>query len=95
MNATPTQNDTASFTGMRGAFGASTRRNSPKRSMTKPNPISVRLVRIHASNGYSQEYPIERFYRDAPLMVVGEGTNEIQRSIIARQLVERGGLPYA
>jgi alkylation response protein AidB-like acyl-CoA dehydrogenase len=51
-------------------------------------------VRIHASNGYSTEYPIERFYRDAPLMVVGEGTNEIQRSIIARQLVERGGLPY-
>jgi len=51
-------------------------------------------VRIHASNGYSQEYPVERFYRDAPLMVVGEGTNEIQRSIIARQLVERGGLPY-
>ncbi|MGZ4509254.1 MAG: acyl-CoA dehydrogenase family protein [Blastococcus sp.] len=52
-------------------------------------------VRIYASNGYSKEYPIERFYRDAPLMVVGEGTNEIQRSIIARQLVERGGLPYA
>ncbi len=51
-------------------------------------------VRIHASNGYSAEYPVERFYRDAPLMVVGEGTNEIQRSIIARQLVERGGLPY-
>jgi alkylation response protein AidB-like acyl-CoA dehydrogenase len=51
-------------------------------------------VRIHASNGYSTEYPIERFYRDAPLMVVGEGTNEIQRSIIARQLVDRGGLPY-
>jgi len=51
-------------------------------------------VRIHASNGYSTEYPVERFYRDAPLMVVGEGTNEIQRSIIARQLVERGGLPY-
>jgi alkylation response protein AidB-like acyl-CoA dehydrogenase len=51
-------------------------------------------VRIHASNGYSTEYAVERFYRDAPLMVVGEGTNEIQRSIIARQLVERGGLPY-
>ncbi|HEX5495922.1 MAG TPA: acyl-CoA dehydrogenase family protein [Mycobacteriales bacterium] len=50
-------------------------------------------VRIHASNGYSTEYPVERFYRDAPLMVVGEGTNEIQRSVIARQLVERGSLP--
>jgi alkylation response protein AidB-like acyl-CoA dehydrogenase len=36
---------------------------------------------------------VERFYRDAPLMVVGEGTNEIQRSVIARQLVERG-LPW-
>ncbi|HEY9476683.1 MAG TPA: acyl-CoA dehydrogenase family protein, partial [Mycobacteriales bacterium] len=50
-------------------------------------------VRVHASNGYSAEYPVERFYRDAPLMVVGEGTNEIQRSVIARQLVERGSLP--
>jgi hypothetical protein len=41
-----------------------------------------------------QEYPVERFYRDAPLMVVGEGTNEIQRSVFARQLAERGGLPW-
>ena len=57
--------------------------------------LCATAVRIHASNGYSTEYPVERFYRDAPLMVVGEGTNEIQRSIIARQLVERGGLPYA
>jgi alkylation response protein AidB-like acyl-CoA dehydrogenase len=57
--------------------------------------LCQQAVRIHASNGYSTEYPIERYYRDAPLMVVGEGTNEIQRSIIARQLVERGGLPYA
>jgi alkylation response protein AidB-like acyl-CoA dehydrogenase len=51
-------------------------------------------ARIHANNGYSAEYVVERFYGDAPLMVVGEGTNEIQRSIIARQLVERGRLPY-
>jgi hypothetical protein len=50
-------------------------------------------LRIHASNGYSTEYPVERYFRDAPLMVVGEGTNEIQRSLIARQLVARGGLP--
>jgi alkylation response protein AidB-like acyl-CoA dehydrogenase len=55
--------------------------------------LCATAVRIHASNGYSQEYPVERFYRDAPLMVVGEGTNEIQRSVIARQLVERG-LPW-
>ncbi|SFF90835.1 acyl-CoA dehydrogenase family protein [Blastococcus tunisiensis] len=57
--------------------------------------LCQQAVRIHASNGYSTEYPVERFYRDAPLMVVGEGTNEIQRSVIARQLVERGGLPYS
>ncbi|MGY1634770.1 acyl-CoA dehydrogenase family protein [Geodermatophilus sp. SYSU D01186] len=57
--------------------------------------LCQQAVRIHASNGYAAEYPVERFYRDAPLMVVGEGTNEIQRSIIARRLVERGGLPYA
>jgi len=50
-------------------------------------------LRIHASNGYSTEYPVERYFRDAPLMVVGEGTNEIQRTLIARQLVARGGLP--
>jgi alkylation response protein AidB-like acyl-CoA dehydrogenase len=55
--------------------------------------LCATAVRIHASNGYSREYPVERFYRDAPLMVVGEGTNEIQRSVIARQLVERG-LPW-
>jgi alkylation response protein AidB-like acyl-CoA dehydrogenase len=35
---------------------------------------------------------VERYYRDAPLMVVGEGTNEIQRTVIARQLIDRGGL---
>jgi alkylation response protein AidB-like acyl-CoA dehydrogenase len=57
--------------------------------------LCQQAVRIHASNGYSTEYPVERFYRDAPLMVVGEGTNEIQRSLIARRLVERGGLPYS
>lgn len=48
-------------------------------------------LRIHGGYGYSIEYEIERFYRDAPLMCIGEGTNEIQRIIIARQLVERYG----
>ena len=46
-------------------------------------------MRIHGGYGYSKEYPIERMYRDAPLLLIGEGTNEIQRIIIARQLIER------
>ncbi|MFF3147607.1 acyl-CoA dehydrogenase family protein, partial [Streptomyces sp. NPDC057927] len=37
-------------------------------------------------------FDVERYFRDAPLMIVGEGTNEIQRNVIVRQLVERGGL---
>jgi hypothetical protein len=53
--------------------------------------ICEKAVRIHGSNGYSTEYPVERYYRDAPLMIVGEGTNEIQRNVIARQLVRRAG----
>ncbi|HEY4912389.1 MAG TPA: acyl-CoA dehydrogenase family protein, partial [Candidatus Dormibacteraeota bacterium] len=44
-------------------------------------------MRIHGGYGYSTEYEIERFYRDAPLMAIGEGTNDILRTIIARQLV--------
>ena len=40
--------------------------------------------------GYSTEFDVERYFRDAPLMIVGEGTNEIQRNVIARQLVKRG-----
>ena len=54
--------------------------------------IALDAVRIHGGNGYSTEYDVERYFRDAPLMIVGEGTNEIQRTVIARQLVERGGL---
>jgi len=46
-------------------------------------------MRIHGGYGYSKEYPIERMYRDAPLLLIGEGTNEIQKIIIARQLIER------
>ena len=46
-------------------------------------------MRIHGGYGYSKEYPIERLYRDAPLMTIGEGTNELQRIIIAKQLIER------
>ncbi|MEM7098181.1 MAG: acyl-CoA dehydrogenase family protein [Pseudomonadota bacterium] len=46
-------------------------------------------LRIHGAYGYSPENEVERYYRDAPLLVVGEGTNELQRLIIARQLLER------
>ena len=46
-------------------------------------------MRIHGGYGYSTEFPVERLYRDAPLLCVGEGTNEMQRIIIARQLVAR------
>jgi alkylation response protein AidB-like acyl-CoA dehydrogenase len=50
---------------------------------------SFDAMRVHGAYGYSQEYDVERFYRDAPLMVIGEGTNEIQQSVIARRLVQR------
>ncbi|MFJ3951916.1 acyl-CoA dehydrogenase family protein [Streptomyces libani] len=54
--------------------------------------IALNAVRIHGGYGYSTEFDVERYFRDAPLMIVGEGTNEIQRKVIAGQLVERGGL---
>ncbi len=50
---------------------------------------SLEAMRIHGAAGYSREYPIERYYRDAPLLCIGEGTNEIQRLVIARQLLAR------
>jgi alkylation response protein AidB-like acyl-CoA dehydrogenase len=54
--------------------------------------IALNAVRIHGGYGYSTEYDVERYFRDAPLMIVGEGTNEIQRNVIAAQLLSRGGL---
>ncbi len=54
--------------------------------------IALNAVRIHGGYGYSTEYDVERYFRDAPLMIVGEGTNEIQRNVIAGQLVDRGGI---
>ena len=54
--------------------------------------IALNAVRIHGGYGYSTEYDVERYFRDAPLMIVGEGTNEIQRNVIAAQLVRRGGI---
>jgi len=50
---------------------------------------SLEAMRIHGAYGYSKEFNIERYYRDAPLLCIGEGTNELQRIIIARQLVAR------
>jgi alkylation response protein AidB-like acyl-CoA dehydrogenase len=50
---------------------------------------SLEAMRIHGAYGYSPENDVERYYRDAPLMAIGEGTNELQRLIIARQLIER------
>jgi alkylation response protein AidB-like acyl-CoA dehydrogenase len=55
--------------------------------------IALKAVRIHGGYGYSTEFEVERYFRDAPLMIVGEGTNEIQRDVIMRQLINRGGLP--
>ncbi len=54
--------------------------------------IALNALRIHGGYGYSTEFDVERYFRDAPLMIVGEGTNEIQRNVIAAQLVKRGGL---
>jgi alkylation response protein AidB-like acyl-CoA dehydrogenase len=51
--------------------------------------IALNAVRIHGGYGYSTEFDVERYFRDAPLMIVGEGTNEIQRNVIARQLIRR------
>jgi len=51
--------------------------------------VALDAMRIHGATGYSAEVDVERYFRDAPLMIVGEGTNEIQRGVIARQLVER------
>ncbi len=54
--------------------------------------IALDAVRIHGGYGYSTEFDVERYFRDAPLMIVGEGTNEIQRSVITRQLISRSQL---
>ncbi len=54
--------------------------------------IALNAVRIHGGYGYSTEFDVERYFRDAPLMIVGEGTNEIQRNVITQQLIARGGL---
>jgi alkylation response protein AidB-like acyl-CoA dehydrogenase len=50
--------------------------------------IALNAVRIHGGYGYSTEFDVERYFRDAPLMIVGEGTNEIQRNIIAKAALD-------
>jgi hypothetical protein len=54
--------------------------------------VATNALRIHGGYGYSTEFDVERYFRDAPLMIVGEGTNEIQRDVIVRQLIRRGGM---
>jgi alkylation response protein AidB-like acyl-CoA dehydrogenase len=51
--------------------------------------VALDAIRVHGGYGYSTEYSPERYYRDAPLMIVGEGTNEIQKNVIAKQLIGR------
>ena len=46
-------------------------------------------LRIHGGYGYSKEYEIERIYRDAPLLLIGEGTSEIQKMLIGKKLLQR------
>ena len=53
--------------------------------------VTLDAMRIHGGYGYTKDYPVERYYRDAPLMIIGEGTNEMQKLIIARRLIERHG----
>ena len=54
--------------------------------------IATESMRIHGGVGYTTELPVERYFRDAPLMIIGEGTNEIQRIVIARGLLARARL---
>ncbi len=51
--------------------------------------VSFEAMRILGGNGYSKDFPVERFYRDAPLVVIGGGTNELQKLIIAKRLLEK------
>jgi alkylation response protein AidB-like acyl-CoA dehydrogenase len=51
--------------------------------------IATDALRIHGGYGYTTELPVERYFRDTPLMIIGEGTSEIQKLVIARKLLER------
>ena len=52
--------------------------------------IALTAVRVHGGNGYSTEFDVERYFRNAPLMLIGEGTNESRCGIVSAQLIERG-----
>ncbi|HZB42176.1 MAG TPA: acyl-CoA dehydrogenase family protein [Ilumatobacter sp.] len=54
--------------------------------------VCLDAIRVHGGHGYSTEFDVERYYRDAPLMIVGEGTNEVLRNVIVKQAITRGGL---
>ena len=51
--------------------------------------VSLDAMRIHGGYGFIKDFPVERYYRDAPLMIIGEGTNEIQKLVIARRLLQK------
>ncbi len=51
--------------------------------------VSLEAMRVFGGYGYIKDYPLERYYRDAPLMIIGEGTNEILQLVIARQLLQK------
>jgi alkylation response protein AidB-like acyl-CoA dehydrogenase len=51
--------------------------------------VTMDAMRIHGGYGYVKDLPVERYYRDAPLMIIGEGTSEIQKLIIARNLLKK------
>ena len=53
--------------------------------------VTYSAMQIHGGYGYSREYPVERMYRDARLMTIGEGTSEIQRMVIARKVLQELG----
>jgi alkylation response protein AidB-like acyl-CoA dehydrogenase len=54
--------------------------------------VCLDAIRVHGGHGYSTEFDVERYYRDAPLMIVGEGTNEVLRNVIVKQAISRQGL---
>ena len=51
--------------------------------------VTMEAMRVHGGYGYTEEFPVERYFRDAPLMMIGEGTNEIQKLVIARNLLKK------
>jgi hypothetical protein len=53
--------------------------------------VTNEAVQIHGGYGFIKDYPVEKFYRDVKLCTIGEGTSEIQRLLIARQLLGKGG----